>query len=299
MKKELKKSLLFIIVTLVIYFSLKYFGIKCKYIDVFVFSIFIVSIVWIDDNVGSNILFMNFKGRICRVEALLLLGRSVLLVLTVLVYSLTISYLDEKHVSSVFFATSVMSIIPDYIINIGVFLYILFFLSSLLILVAKRFHDFNMPGYFVFGFLPIICWIIGIRIFQAGYKVLGVMVFLNLFLAFPFFFIISGDKGTNYYGMNPNVIREYRKKVRNILESKSLTEEQKQELMDILVKDFEILEIEERCRFINFELEKLILQEKLDTRGNEQLNSSRRIYFEKVISDRITFNYISPKVMSQ
>lgn len=228
------------------------------------------------------------KARISKREAILLPTRFIASALVFVLFLYVIDHYYNKNEYAYFIGWFLAEQIT---ISITISCLLILLIISLGFLISKRLHDLNMPGYYVLGFFPIISWYIGYKVFQTGYKVLGVLVFFNITLALPLLLLISGDKGTNYYGMNPEIIAKYKKKIRKIANSVSINEEKKKELRDIIAKEYEVVEINERSRFIINEVDKLVLREGIDTAGDEELLNSRRMFFEKIVKSKIGSKY--------
>lgn len=140
--------------------------------------------------------------------------------------------------------------------------FIFYFLFKLLQLFYKRFQDYNQPGYyFILGLFPISCWVIGIKIYKSGERVLGLLVFLNSAISILYVTFGIGNDYSNYFGMNPELKDDYNKEKRMILKNKFLSDEEKQKLIIALRQKYSEFESKELSEFRTLEIARRLKKE--------------------------------------
>jgi uncharacterized membrane protein YhaH (DUF805 family) len=242
--------------------------------------------------IGNTYLFnwglfkLSFKGRSGNKSSLLWLFHLILTICGLLILFSSLYFIadfffglfpNEKMISEL--------MIPSFI---SIQIYFIFKFFNLL---YKRLHDLNQPGYFLVGFFPIISWIIGIKIFKSGYKLLGILVFLNLAIGLLYILFVKGSKESNYFGIDPKHIYRFNNKVKRIRKAKSLSMSEKEKLVAELIMNYKIIEEDEKNTFINKEVMRLLAKEKIIIDEKSDITLNRKNFFENYVKTIFEKNY--------
>ena len=229
---------------------------------------------------------ITFNGRNRNIDSLVWLFHFLCSIIAYLLIYM-ILYLTSKYIFNVRLTGEINKAIGFPIYNI--FIYFTFKFFQLL---YKRLQDFNQPGYYLIGIFPVISWFIGIRIYKSGYRFLGILVFLNLVIAFVYILIISGTNGTNYFGVNPRHIYQFKKAAKRIRNAKSLDDSEREKLKKELVEKFCNIELEEKEEFKNKEIVRLIRKEKLKVDKESKIDQKRKEFYEKIVLEQLEKRYL-------
>ena len=153
---------------------------------------------------------------------------------------------------------------------------VFYFIFKFFQILYKRLQDLNLPGYYLVGIIPIVSWIIGIKIFKSGNKFLGVLVFLNLAIGILYILFAKGSKGSNYFGIKPVHISRFEKEVKRIQNAKSLGNSEKEELQKEIAENYKAIEIKELEEFKKREIDRLIIKEKLRIDENSIISQNQQ-----------------------
>jgi hypothetical protein len=107
--------------------------------------------------------------------------------------------------------------LTSHIFKILLYTIFYYFAFKFIQLIYRRLQDFNQPGYYLIGLLPVVSMFIGVNIYKSGYKVLGIIVFLNLAVAIPYILIVSEPSVVNYFGVKSGLISTYLKEKKKIM----------------------------------------------------------------------------------
>lgn len=181
---------------------------------------------------------------------------------------------------------------------------IFYFLITFVQLILKRVQDINQPGhYFFLGIIPILSWFIGVKFYKSGYKVIGILVFLNLIISIPFILFWPSDKGANYYGISPVIYRLFQRKKLGIKNSKFLTDQEKSDLMKKLSEDYQDIENRSIEEFKRKEIESMVNNEKIKLNiglqeklmSDQELNilvERMQIFYLKIVEEKLNLTYV-------
>jgi len=172
------------------------------------------------------------------------------------------------------------------------FSFVIYLTFKLIQVLYRRLQDLNLPGKYLIGIVPVISWIIGIKIYQSGKKLLGILVFFNLLLGILYILFVRGTKGYNYFGIQPAQISLYKKEKRRILKAKSISSKEKVALINVLTQKFENIEMIEKGKFITSETNRLLESEKINQVVENDLLQSRKDYFENYVNEIILKNNV-------
>jgi uncharacterized membrane protein YhaH (DUF805 family) len=228
---------------------------------------------------------VTFKGRYGNIDSLVWLCY---FSFSVLIYMLF--YLLFYYISLNLIGVYLKNEIREAIIS-PVFMISAYFIFKFFHLIYKRLQDFNQPGYYLIGILPIISFFIGIKIFKSGYKLLGILVFLNLAVAIIYILIVSGTTGSNYFGVNRKHICNFKKEDKRIRKAESLEDFEKDKLRIELVKKYLEIEIREKEEFQKNEIARLIRKEKLKTEEDSVIMQKRKEFYENKVIAQMKRNY--------
>ncbi len=165
----------------------------------------------------------------------------------------------------------------------------------------KRFHDMNVSGeYFLAMQIPILHFYAGYKIYKQGKKSFGILVSLSFLLSYLIIPFLHGDKGANYYGFNPSLIKEYWKKRDEIWGSKFLSDEEKEKVVnelklyysEIELKSIEAFKKNELVRLAKGELDlyssAIYGKENID---NEAVKQRIEKFYQKSIEEKLKEKY--------
>jgi len=167
-----------------------------------------------------------------------------------------------------------------------------YFLLRFIQLVCRRFHDLNYPAYYVLGFFPIISWIIGVRIFVSGRRLLGVLVFLNLTVGLLYLLIAKGTKGPNYYGPDPRKVQTFLNDLRKIQKAKSISASEQELLKTQLTETYLERENKDKLKFINSEAERLLSKEGISEANSNNLKEKRLNHYILRVTENLERKYL-------
>lgn len=230
---------------------------------------------------------ISFKGRFSNRDSLLWFYYLLLSILIATLFLVLIGYL--ANVLNIYVSYTIRSSFS----TIFIFSILLYFAFKFIQLLYKRFQDFNQPGYYLIGILPIVSWFIGVKIYKSGKKFLGILVFLNLAVALIYILFVSGDSCSNYFGIKPKHCRNFLSEYKKIMKAKSLSQIDKNLLFQELQKKFEELESLDSKKFIEKEVARLLKKEKVFIKVNTEINENRTNYFEKIVKNKMKKNYIN------
>jgi hypothetical protein len=129
---------------------------------------------------------------------------------------------------------------------------------------------------------------IGVNIYKSGYKVLGIIVFLNLAVAIPYILIVSEPSVVNYFGVKSGLISTYLKEKKKIMSLNYLSNSEKAILISQLSNKYFNIEESEKVKFINNEVNRLIKEEKFTADENEfNIFQKRKDYYENIVKERL------------
>jgi len=273
-KKNYIYSIIGIVLLLVIGFFINYFQILFPWLIFIIgISITILFVCGIED--------ITFKGRFSNMASLLWISYFVLSILAIALFLAVII------LTSGLFGIHLTGNINTSIVTPFLYSILFYFIFKFFQLLYKRLQDLNQPGYYLIGLLPIICWFIGVKIFKSGYRIFGILVFLNLSVAIPYILLIHGNKESNYFGINSKHITKYKKEAKRIRKAKSLNDSEKEELINKLKNKYVEIEEREKEEFKNNEVTRLIKKERLQTNYESDINQNRKDYYENQVNEKI------------
>jgi len=228
---------------------------------------------------------ISFNGRYSNIDSLLWF---VYLISSIVIITIFIVFIG--------FILDTLNIYVNYSIrssfsSVLVFSILFYFVFKFIQLIYKRLQDFNQPGYYLIGIIPIVSWFIGIKIYKSGEKILGVLVFLNLTIALIYILFVSGNYGVNYFGIRPKYCRNFLREYKKLLKASSIAQEDKNLLVQELNNKYLLLESSETEKFIKAEVTRLIKKEKIIVKDNSKINESRIVYFKSIVQQKMEKNY--------